>query len=209
MRFTKFLIGLLQTTVAPEDQEQWFERWEDGFNASELQKVFESVAVAFELFNETGPAFLQDFDLPDGEQKPLHALLIDGPGSKTLKDNLDHFIKGGMIDSACEACSAAALFTLQTNAPSGGAGHRVGLRGGGPLTTLVLPGDDKASLWKKLWLNVLTEEDYSSECQGKAEIFPWMAETRFSDKTGQATLPDDTHLLQMYWGMPRRIRAAA
>jgi hypothetical protein len=29
------------------------------------------------------------------------------------------------------------LFSLQLNAPSGGKGYRTGLRGGGPLTTLI------------------------------------------------------------------------
>jgi CRISPR system Cascade subunit CasA len=33
-----------------------------------------------------------------------------------------------------------------------------------------------------------------------------LATTRYSDQTGQATFPEDVHLLQQYWGMPRRIR---
>src|SRR5690606_10811453 len=105
-----------------------------------------------------GLAFLQDFTVLDDEPKELAALLIDAPGGKTLKDNLDHFVKGGTLAGACASCTASALFTLQTNAPSGGVGHRVGLRGGGPLTSLLLPENVHASLWQKLWLNVLTEE---------------------------------------------------
>ena len=201
----QFLIGLLQTAYAPEDQEVWFEYWEEMPDVTELKMAFTAIAPAFELFSDD-VAFLQDFDLPEGEQKPISGLLIEAPGGKTLKDNLDHFVKGGMVGGVCDACVATALFTLQTNAPSGGVGHRVGLRGGGPLTTLVLPNDSATTLWKKLWLNVLTQEEIGVEGSLSSSIFPWLAPTRFSDKSGKNTLPDDTHPLQMYWGMPRRIR---
>lgn len=201
----QFLIGLLQTTFAPEDDEQWFEFWEELPSEPSLQQAFISVQSAFELVSD-GPAFLQDFDLPEAERKSMSALLIEAPGGKTLKDNLDHFIKSDTVTGVCESCTATALFALQTNAPSGGVGHRVGLRGGGPLTTLVLPEAPTASLWHKLWLNVLTREDYEPESQNLADIFPWLGKTRLSDKSGQSTQPGDTHPLQMYWGMPRRIR---
>ncbi len=204
----QFLIGLLQTTFAPQDYDDWHETWEDGFDSEALKKAFLSVEEAFQLFGD-GPAFLQDLELSEGEMKPLAGLLIDAPGGKTLKDNLDHFVKGGVVEEVCAPCAASALFTLQTNAPSGGVGHRTGLRGGGPLTTLVLPHDSNAPLWKKLWLNVLTQDEYTMSCDKKSDIFPWLASTRVSDGTGSATLPEDTHSLQMYWGMPRRIRLLA
>src|SRR5690606_23132605 len=80
-------------------------------------------------------------------------------------------------------------------------------RGGGPLTSLLLPESPHASLWHKLWLNVLTQNEFvQNPATPIADIFPWLAVTRVSDKTGGATLPDDVHKLQMYWGMPRRIR---
>ena len=59
----------------------------------------------------------QDKDMA-GNKKPIEALLIEAPGDKTLKENADHFIKSGMEKSVCPACTAMALFTLQTNAPS-------------------------------------------------------------------------------------------
>ena len=202
----QFLIGLLQTTYAPENEDEWFDRWEQIPDIDDVKSAFASVAEAFELVSTNGPAFLQDFDLPEGEQKPVSGLLIEAPGGKTLKDNLDHFVKGDIAKSVCKACAASALFTLQTNAPSGGVGHRVGLRGGGPLTTLVQPQNPESPLWNKLWLNVLTQEKYSCDHDDLSEIFPWMATTRLSDKSGGSTMPEDTHPLQMYWGMPRRIR---
>ncbi|OMH30525.1 type I-E CRISPR-associated protein Cse1/CasA [Motiliproteus sp. MSK22-1] len=203
----QFLIGLLQTTFAPEDVEVWAKFWEEGLPLDELKVAFASVGNAFELDSPDKPAFLQDYDLAEGEPKSISALLIEAPGGKTLKDNLDHFIKRGRVKCLCPSCTAQALFTLQTNAPSGGVGHRVGLRGGGPLTTLVLPLEADSSLWQKLWLNILDRESLSVAGDvASPAVFPWLGPTRLSDKKGSETTPEDVSPLQMYWGMPRRIR---
>lgn len=204
----QFLIGLLQTVAAPEEGETWCDQYDSAIGAEQLKIMFSELGPAFELFSEVGsPAFLQDLQLDDGEAKPIAGLLIEAPGGKTIKDNLDFFIKGGQINTICPSCAAQALFTLQTNAPSGGVGHRVGLRGGGPLTTLIRP-VGQATLWQKLWLNVLDLSAGLNHTQAplSAAVFPWLGETRLSDKTGAATFPEDVDPLQMYWGMPRRIR---
>ena len=200
----QLLIGLLQTYFAPEDEDQWLDYWRQMPDAEELQSCFDKMAFAFELHSD-GPAFLQDFDLPDGETKAISALLIEAPGGKTLKDNLDHFIKRDSVNQLCPGCTASALFTLQTNAPGGGVGHRVGLRGGGPLTTLITPKLMSSTLWQKLWPNVLNKEELESVEQIDAQVMPWLGKTRISDK-GQITSPTDVHPLHAYWGMPRRIR---
>jgi len=202
----QFLIGLLQTSFAPEDTDEWLDFWRQPPEPQQLKDIFAQFVEAFELDNSNGPAFLQDLDLPDGESKPIAALLIEAPGEKTRKDNLDHFVKGGMIEQVCLSCAASALFTLQANAPSGGSGHRVGLRGGGPLTTLVIP-EEATTLWQKLWANVLSAEEFEEKLsKPNSSVFPWLTTTRYSDKTGQTTFPEDVHPLQQYWGMPRRIR---
>ncbi len=204
----QFLIGLLQTVFSPEDHDQWLEYWETPPTAKELKTALQPFAPYFELINPDGPAFLQDFDLAEGEKKPIAALLIDAPGGKTIKDNLDHFVKRDSVTGCCEACAATALFTLQSNAPSGGVGHRVGLRGGGPMTTLLLP-QTTAPLWRKIWLNILPQdhaEGYETVEPGCTSVLPWLASTRLSDKKGRATYPEDASPLQAYWGMPRRIR---
>ena len=202
----QFLIGLLQTCFAPEDEDAWKECWEKIPAPDELKAAFEKVKDAFELDNPDGPAFLQDYDLMDGEHKKIAALLIEAPGGKTLKDNLDHFVKRDQINRLCSSCTATALFTLQTNAPSGGSGHRVGLRGGGPLTTLIVSKTTAASLWKKLWLNVLDQEEIPGAEPMESSVMPWLGATHLSEKKGAITTPSDVHALQMYWGMPRRIR---
>ena len=208
----QFLIGLLQSTFTLENTNDWLNYFSTPPPLNEVQEKFDKVATAFELYApDSMPAFLQDYSFAKpakGSGKPISYLLIDAPTEKTCKDNCDHFVKRDAVTGMCESCTATALFTLQTNAPSGGRGHRVGLRGGGPLTTLLVPEDDNASLWRKLWLNVLFDDnDFNSGVSSVSEnVFPWMGPTRLSDKSGCATLREDVHPLQMYWGMPRRLR---
>jgi len=213
----QFLIGLIQVACPPvkEDDSDWEDKLVDSLSPDELKQAFSRFESAFNLDGD-GPRFMQDFDeLEVREPESVAALLIDSPGGNTLKNNADHFIKRGGSGCMCPSCVVTALFTLQTNAPSGGAGHRTSLRGGGPLTTLVVldpTGDELiTSLWRDLWLNILNSHSYSrltgnSELKEMADIFPWMAPTRTSDKKGVETYPEHANPLQMYWAMPRRIR---
>lgn len=203
------LIGLLQTCYAPKDVDAWEDLYLQPPATDTLKSRFQKAGGAFELFSDVGkPAFLQDLVLDDGKLGSIESILMSSPGVNGVKKNTDFFIKGGLITKVCCSCSAQALFVLQSNAQPGGSGHMVSLRGGGPLTTLLQPGHEGGTLWQKLWLNVLYTENKQDLIAEKldASVFPWLAETRYSGKTGQATLPDDVHHLQMYWGMPRRIR---
>ncbi len=211
----QFLIGLLQTTATPSNEDKWLDWLEKPPSPEKLKEHFSHYDYAFELQGEKG-SFMQDFESFDSKSvNSLAELLIDSPGSNTVKENKDHFVKQDRIQSICQGCAAIALFSMQTNAPSGGQGHRTSLRGGGPLTTLVVldgNSDLPNTLWQTLWLNVLEQQqvDTLTGDRHKAEpedIFPWLAKTRTSEKdTGTETTPVDVHPLQMYWAMPRRIR---
>jgi len=200
----QFLVGLVQTTFAPKDDE-WFDLYEEPPTVEELDRAFGTVSSAFELEGD-GPRFLQDLEELDGEDLGIDRLLIEMPGEQTLKRNTDLFQKRARVSRLCCPCAATALFTLQTNAPSGGRGHRTSLRGGGPLTTLVI-GD---TLWRSVWLNVLEpaalgHHPLANRERGGASVFPWCGPTRTS-KQGEVTTPADVDPLQAFWGMPRRIR---
>jgi CRISPR system Cascade subunit CasA len=202
----QFLIGLVQTTYAPTTDD-WFERYDEPPTEEELGQAFDAVAFAFEL-DGSGPRFLQDLDELEGDDLGIDRLLIEMPGEQTLKRNTDLFQKRARVGRLCRPCTATALFTLQSFAPSGGRGHRTSLRGGGPLTTLVM-GD---TLWRSVWLNVLEPSAFghplTDRDRGQAAVFPWCGPTRTSKK-GEITAPADVHPLQVYWGMPRRIRLLA
>jgi CRISPR system Cascade subunit CasA len=207
----QFLIGVLQTAMAPRDLREWCQRWETPPSEQELQKAFAPFAQAFEL-DSAGPAFMQDFDsLNDVEPRPIERLLIDGPSENALTNNLDHFNHRGIVPGVCFPCAASALYTYQINAPEGGPGFRVSVRGGGPLTTLLMPEDLATNLWRKAWINVLPSEALDSlrysEIKSFADVFPWTQPTRTSEPGGLGdTTPEMVHRLQAYWSMSQRIK---
>lgn len=208
----QWLIGLLQTAMPPSSHEAWVKRLGNQPSSEQLAANMAPLAAAFRLFGD-GPVFMQDLDtLEETKPVPVAGLLIDSPGANGIKLNTDHFVKRGRVEVICPDCAAIALFTLQINAPSGGAGHRVGLRGGGPLTTLILAEDARASLWQQLWLNIMPVSAIGkgngiSEVRATdAGLFPWMGPTHTSEKPGTEVLPDMRHSLHSYWAMPRRIR---
>ena len=136
------------------------------------------------------------------------SFLIESPGANTIKENKDLFQKRAQVEALSRGAAAMALFALQTFAPSGGAGHRTSLRGGGPLTTIVSPRDKDPELWRLLWLNTPERNDKSAPARdAKEKIFPWLAPTVTSEgKPPRTVSPDSSHKLQVFWGMPRRIR---
>lgn len=205
--FIQFFIGLLQTAAPPATEKDWRTWFEEPPPPEILRQAFSPFEAFFALGGE-GPRFMQDMELSEGAEVSLANLLLETPGGNTERNNSDLFIKRGRSAHQCPACLAMALYTLQTNAPSGGVGHRTSLRGGGPLTTVIMAD----TLWRTAWVNVLPRPSYEALAgdPGKgqsSDIFPWLAPCRTSEKnTGKATTPLDVHPLQMYWGMPRRIR---
>lgn len=212
----ELLIGLLSTVAAPADHDRWEVWWDDPPAPEILQSRFSEVSHAFNL-DGPGPRFLQDTDpLDDAEEKDVASLMIDTPGAQTLRNNADLFVKRGAVPVLGRAAAAMALFTLSGYAPAGGAGHRTSLRGGGPMTTLVIAEHPRHGdiLWGRLWPNVESREQIEARFAGRRQrndlktIFPWLAPTCTSNLKagGRPTTPADIHPLQVYWGMPRRIR---
>jgi CRISPR system Cascade subunit CasA len=210
----QFLIGLVQTTTPMDSSVEW-QQWDNQPPTSEtLMTWFEPVREAF-VFDGDGARFMQDYSLRteglnDKEFNSIAALLIESPGDNTLKENKDHFIKRGGIESLCMHCAATALFTLQTNAPSGGAGHNTSIRGGGPLTTLFIEGNNNY-LWRLIWLNIQERTHFLSATGDGAKTsleftFPWLNEIEHLQGKGGQLTPIQVHPAHNFWGMPRRIR---
>jgi len=210
----QWLIGLLQTVHCPENDRAWEKLYIDPPSPEMLRAWCQPWLEAFQLDGD-GPRILQDQEIHNQPDRPIGGLLIEEPGDNTLKENRDLFVKRNQFPALGLTSAIAALITLQMNAPSGGAGHRTSLRGGGPLTTLVVPDPISAphepNLWRLVWSNVL-DRRMANRMTGNhrldqlEDIFPWMGETRTSEKdSGVATTPEDAHPLQMYWSAPRRI----
>lgn len=208
----QFLLALLQSTLAPENSYRWEDIWEEGLTAEAVHNALLPLEPYFQLSADS-PSFMQDFEHFSGEEISIAQLLPEIPGAQTIKFNKDHFIKRGITERFCPHCAALALFSLQLNAPSGGRGYRTGLRGGGPLTTLIklqeYQGKRQTPLWRKLWLNVMPQDVAGMPLPTTYNdaIFPWLAKTRTSEPpTETITTPEQVNKLQAYWGMPRRIR---
>lgn len=209
----QFLIGLVQTVMTPKDHDEWINLAELPPSVTELDEKFGKEKNVFNLGGKK-PRFMQDFDLEGTPDNGISGLFIEAPGGNTIRLNKDHFIKRGFIEKVCPSCTATALYTLQTNAPSGGVGHRVSLRGGGPLTVLYTPQgskEDPINLWLTVWYNVITERTLQKKIgaigkKTESNIFPWMGSTITSEaKTGKTVTGEDMHPLQVFWAMPRRI----
>jgi CRISPR system Cascade subunit CasA len=206
----QFLIGLIQTVAAPVRASEWRDKLEEPPSPDELKAAFASARKAFELGGD-GPRFMQDFSELEVKDGGIDGLLIDMPGESTKRHNKDHFVKRNSVDGMCPSCCATALFTMQTNAPAGGAGFRTSLRGGGPLTTIIAGDEGHSALWQLVWLNVLEHNSFQNLCGNPAEKasnkFPWLAHTRTSEqKSGVESTPEISHPAVLFWGMPRRIR---
>lgn len=209
--FAQMMIGLLQTTTPIDDEGDWEDLLDVPPTAEVLQKWFAPTAEAFVLDGDKA-RFMQDFSLTtaEGAECTIDALLIDAAGGSAIDKNTDHFVKRDTIKAMCPHCMATALFTLQTNAPAGGAGHRTSLRGGGPLTTLLVATPSR-SLWQDLWLNVKPQRTFlqqGGEAQKTAKYFtfPWLAEISQIQPAGGETQPKQVHPHHLFWAMPRRIR---
>lgn len=214
---TELLIGFLATVAPPIDTRDWAELWAEPPTPDVLVEKLSRIAFAFNLDGD-GPRCFQDIELlTDSDEKPIAALLIDTPGENAEKKNTDLFVKRTPSYGLCPAYAAAALVTMQTFAPTGGQGNRTSMRGGGPLTTLPLARRKVArepapitTLWDLIWASVpvraptdeLPDEPDDPEW---ALVFPWLTRTRTSEGNS-ATLPEHGHMLQQFFGMPRRIR---
>lgn len=202
----QFLIGLLQTAFAPEDDKAWRKLWDAPPTPEQLRQAFDQYREAFVLDGD-GPRFMQHkLAAEANEPKKIGFLLLDAFGDNTLKFNRDHFYKRASFRQLCSHCVATALYTLQLNAP-GNKVYRSSIRRGGPLTTLLLPKNDNEGitlgLWHRLWLNVLPADvmlNESSQTDGKA-IFSWLSQKSF----GELITPQMVHPYFVYWAMPRQL----
>ena len=203
----ELLVGLLYLADPPRDDGDWRERYEKP-DPARLRAALEPFAPHFELTGK-GPRFLQDLErfeeeVKTGESSRPDMLFIDSAGERTARKNADLMVKRGRYGKLSLPLAAMALYTLQSFAPSGGAGNRTSMRGGGPMVTLMKPLDaDSHPLWRLVWLNV--PEGERLPAQRATEALPWLRPTRTS-KNDEIVTPDMSHPAEAFFGMPRRLR---
>lgn len=192
----ELLIGLVYLADPPANLPDWEDR--QAPDPGRLRQRLAAFAPAFNLTGE-GPLFLQDLEPLHGEPNPADMLFIDSAGANTAKNNADLIVHRDRYPALEPALAAMALFTFQAHAPSGGAGNRTSMRGGGPLLTLVDPGQ---GLWPLIWAN------QPHGRSGEMRDLPWMRATQVSEAKGVKTLPPagGTFGVEAFFGMPRRLR---
>lgn len=195
----EFLIGLLFMACPPENDEDWEERRKP--DAEGVRTQLARYAGAFNLGGD-GPRFMQDLESfeNDGDPTPVDMLFIDSAGSNTARNNADLMVHRARYPTLSPAEAAMALYALQAFAPTGGAGNRTSMRGGGPMTTLVVPHAD-CSLYDLVWANV------PDGFPARMDDLPWMRPTRQSNAKDAITCPIGNGMpVETFFGMPRRLR---
>lgn len=190
----ELLVGFVFLADPPANAQDWRVRKPD---PPRLRERLAPLAPAFNLMGD-GPRFLQDFDPLEGAPNPPDMLFIDSAGGNTARNNADLMVRRNRYPVLDPALAAMALYTLQAHAPSGGAGNRTSMRGGGPMVTLVDPG--KGSLWDLVWANV------PDGLPAGSAVLPWMCPTRTSEAKGSEVYPDAAHPAEAFFGMPRRLQ---
>ncbi|WP_417209485.1 type I-E CRISPR-associated protein Cse1/CasA [Antarctobacter sp.] len=194
----ELLIGLVFLADPPTDTEDWQARGAP--DPERLRVKLSAYASAFNLVGD-GPLFLQDQGPLDGAGNPVDMLFIDSAGVNTARNNADVLVHRGRYPALELPLAAMALYTFQAFAPSGGAGNRTSMRGGGPLVTLIEPREAEGPLWELVWANVPDGKP------GRLEDLPWMRPTVLSDKSGKVRYPPDRLFdVEAFFGMPRRLR---
>lgn len=192
----ELLIGLVALADPPATRGDWLARRAP--DPDRLRERLTPYAEAFDLDGD-GPRFLQDLEPLAGEPGAPDMLFIDSAGENTAKKNADLMVRRDRYPTLGPALAAMALYTLQAHAPSGGAGNRTSMRGGGPLVTLVEPPD--CSLWELVWANVPRGAPQPSD------RLPWTRPTVLSDTGREVHQPEgDGIAIEAFFGMPRRLR---
>ena len=203
----EFCIGVVSLAFDIREEDDWHPFWTNPPDRDALAEKLAPLVSAFYL-NGEGPRFLQDCESLQGGETPIELLLIDTPGQNGQRKNSDLLTHRNRYAALGLPAAAMTLYTLQAYAPSGGAGNRTSMRGGGPLTALVVPvAHDDATpvpLWHKIFANVVPCDE-RLRIDGLPKALPWLAPTLTSERSRTVSLAD-AHPLQAYFGMPRRIR---
>lgn len=215
----EMMIGLVAIAFRPADIADWLWRCGRPPTMDDIGAALVPLAPAFDVDGD-GRCFMQEAGL-DGEIRPVEALFIDTPGANAQKKNADLLTHRHRFSGLCLPAAAMALYALQAFAPAGGAGNRTSMRGGGPLTALVIPAADDGdtgcpppSLWQTLWANVVPQGHRRSALPPAETVFAWLRDdlpvgrSKGSAEIHQTTSGFDAEL-HPFFGMPRRIRLVA
>jgi CRISPR system Cascade subunit CasA len=207
----EFAVGVATLAFRPLKATDWEQLWDEPPGPEATRNAIAPFVPSFAVDGD-GPRFMQELGGLEGDATPIEALLIDTPGANGQKKNADVLTHRDRYAALGLPAAAMALYTLQQFAPSGGAGNRTSIRGGGPLSTFVLPGATRVHrppLWRVILANLPQGAGVDFDDDDLPKILPWLAPTLVSDKAhGERQVSQGdvvAHSMQAFFGMPRRI----
>jgi len=218
----EFLIGIFTTFYTPKDAEEWKEKNDSPPTPDELFDIFSPVSKPFEMMDGNKPFMQENTDeVKQKKLKSLDLLEIDSPPENLINEFRNLFKKQGQIEFLCPACSALSLFNLQINAQmvmhhNPECIKRARLKeeerpnsSSQEMFCTQLKGN---SVWQTVWSNTLDLNSFETFYGMKPELIkpgnmskclPWLR--NFSSGDRQPIGPEDTHLFEMFWPLPRRM----
>ena len=148
----EFSIGVVSLAFDIREEDDWRPFWTNPPDRDALAEKLAPFVHAFYL-NGEGPRFLQDCESLQGGETPLNCCLLTHQGKTASAKTRDLLTHRDRYAALGLPAAAMTLYTLQAYAPAGGAGNRTSMRGGGPLTALVVPATNGSEppvpLWRK------------------------------------------------------------
>ena len=196
MACLQLLVSLTQMLFVPKDGSELKARIKQPITEAEYIDVVEGKVDWFEIDHPEHP-FMQCREVKSKELTDMAKLFagLTGATSSTFVNEPD------LASKLCSSCAVLGLFNQATNCPGFGGGFKASLRGGAPISTLIL-GED---LRQTLWQNVLSKKTLD-------EVMPWYEAYKDEKpnwvevvKPGQMIAAHETGLLRGLFWQPAHI----
>jgi CRISPR system Cascade subunit CasA len=201
----QFLIGLLQTVLAPKNPRNWRILFNRPPSEDELKRKFKKIEAAFYLDGDSY-RFMQDISIKGQGNTANVIKLIPGiVGDNTVKKNQDFFLKFSQLSKMSVSNLIAGLYLYQNYCLSETGGkkgrHHGSFRGRNTIIAIVMK--ESASLWENLWLNVIQDSKFKKLISSDLNdySFSWMSDSPNCKKNTDS----DMAYRDIYWSMPRRV----
>jgi CRISPR system Cascade subunit CasA len=145
----QLLVCLVQVIFIPDNKRLLLERWQKPLTGEEYEMGIQPFLDWFDLLHPKYP-FMQTRGVNANKTTPIQKLFVGLPEG----NNHTFFNRPDEYRQASLANAAVSVFNQAMNSPSFGGGFKGSLRGGAPVTTLIL--DD--TLRQTVWCNVLSME---------------------------------------------------
>lgn len=145
----QLLVCLVQVVFMPADKRELLGRWQTPLGEEEYERGVRPFLEWFDLLHPQYP-FMQIRGVKAAKVTPIQKLYIGLPDG----NNHAFFNRPDEYKKASLANAAILLFNQAMNSPSFGGGFKGSLRGGAPVTTLIVD----ESLRRTIWCNILSKE---------------------------------------------------